>query len=320
MHAEHVGRWEHSHTFGQDVRRPGERRTLVVIALTTITMVVELVAGSVFGSMALLADGLHMGSHAVALAIAAFAYIYARRHAGDRAFSFGTGKVNALAGFGGAVLLGGFALVMAWESIGRLIEPVSIAFDQAIAVAVLGLVVNGACVFILGKGHGGDGHEGGDAHPHHHGHHHGHEHGHDHNLRSAYLHVLADALTSLLAIVALLFGRFFGLNWLDPVMGLVGAALITHWSVGLLRQTARVLLDRQAPSAVCDRVREAVEAVDEDRVADLHLWSVGPGLLAAELAVVTHTPTVTPDDIKSRLPDDLRIVHATIEIHRCPVV
>jgi cation diffusion facilitator family transporter len=317
--------WEHDHVFGQDRRRSGESRTLIVIALTVATMVLEVSTGVLFGSMALLADGLHMGSHAVALTVTAIAYRYARRHAGDPRFSFGTGKVNALGGFTGAVLLALFSAIMAWESLERLFAPVTIAFDQAIAVAVVGLLVNGASVVILGGHHHGDGHD--DHHPHEHGgrhaghdhaHHHDHHdhHGHDHNLRSAYLHVLADALTSLLAIVALLAGKHFGYHWMDPLMGIVGAALVAHWCVGLLRATSHTLLDRQAPEALLDRVRRAVESHGSDRVADLHLWSVGPGVHAAEIALVTHE-ALTPDDVKARLPADIGVVHTTVEIHRC---
>ena len=217
---------EHDHTFGQDRRKPGETRTLVVVLLTAGTMIIEIVAGIAYGSMALLADGLHMASHASALAIALFAYVYARRHAHDDRFCFGTGKVNSLAGYTGAVLLAVIAVAMAWESIHRMFEPVPIAFNQALIVAFLGLLVNGLSVVILDVGHadgGHDSHEHGDHHAHEH-HEHRHAGGHDHNLRSAYLHVLADALTSMLAIAALLAGKYFGLGWLDPVMGVIGGS------------------------------------------------------------------------------------------------
>jgi cation diffusion facilitator family transporter len=259
----------HDHSFGQDRVRPGERRTFIVIAVTATMMVVEIAAGFMYGSMALLADGLHMGSHAATLGITAFAYLYARKRAHDRRFSFGTGKTNALGGFASAVLLAGFAAVMAWESIERFVNPVTIRFNQAIMVAVLGLMVNAASVFILG-GHGEKA-GGGD-----------HDHSHDdkgrshddHSLRAAYLHVFADALTSLFAIFALLAGKYFGLNWMDPLMGIAGAVLITKWSIGLLRDTARVLLDRQAPEDTGNRIVEAIESVGGSRVTDLHVWSV----------------------------------------------
>jgi cation diffusion facilitator family transporter len=299
-------RREHDHTIGQDARRPGERKTIVVIALTAVMMVVEIVAGLLFGSMALLADGLHMGSHAAALTVTAVAYVYARRHAGDPRYSFGTGKVNALGGFTSAVLLALFAFLMVSESVQRFLHPVRILFDQAILVAVVGLVVNGVSALILA------------GQPHHHpGHEHegGHEHGHDdHNLRAAYLHVLADALTSLLAIFALLAGKHLGLGWMDPLMGIVGAALVARWSWGLLGQTARVLLDRQASEEIRERVRRSVEDGGSDRVTDLHVWEIGPGIFAAEISVASTAPR-PPDDYKERLPADAGIVHATVEVH-----
>jgi len=303
----------HDHSFGQDRQRPGERRTIFVIALTAVTMVVEIVAGLVFGSMALLADGLHMASHAAALTITAVAYVYARRHAADPRYSFGTGKVNALAGFTGAVLLALFAGVMAIESVGRMVSPVEIIFDHALIVAVVGLLVNAVSVVLL---HGGEH----DHHAHdHHGHHeHEHEHDHDHhgghahedhNLRSAYLHVLADALTSVAAIVALLAGKYFGLVWMDPAMGIVGAVLVGRWSWGLLRDTSAVLLDRQAPASILDRVRQAVEP--SAAVLDLHVWSIGPGIYACVLAVEGKGD---PADFAALIPPDLGIVHVTVEV------
>lgn len=316
MHSDNMQLWGHRHVFGQDQHRRGERRTLLVIALTAVTMVLEISTGIVFGSMALLADGLHMASHTVALGITALAYVYARRHAANPRFSFGTGKVNALGGFTGALLLAGFSLAMAWESMARFFAPVPIAFDQAIGVAVLGLLVNGVSVLLLGDGRD-HGHAHGQGQDHHHSHSHSHSHEHDHNLRSAYLHVLADALTSLLAIFALLAGKYLGLAWMDPAMGIIGALLVARWSIGLLRDTSHTLLDRQAPDALCQRLRNAVESHGHDRVTDLHVWSIGPGLHAAELAVVTHD-VLTPDGVKARLPKELRVVHATVEIHRCP--
>ena len=239
-----IGSRRNDHMFGQERRTEGERRTIIVIAITSVMMVIEIAAGIAYGSMALLADGLHMGSHTAALGLAVFAYVYARRHADDERFSFGTGKVNALAGFTGAVVLAGFAVVMAIESIERFLNPVTIIFNHAIVVAIVGLVVNGFSMVVLG-GHHSDGRR-------------THEHDHeDHNLRSAYLHVLADALTSLLAIFALLAGKYAGATWLDPAMGVVGAALVFRWSWSLLKQSARVLLDRQAPIIVkrwCNRI------------------------------------------------------------------
>jgi cation diffusion facilitator family transporter len=293
---------DHDHVFGQDRPRVGERRTQVVVALTAVTMAVEIAAGIAFGSMALLADGLHMASHALALGIAALAYLYARREARNEKFSFGTGKVNALAGYTGAVLLGIFAAAMAAESVARLFRPVAIVFDQAIAVAVVGLLVNALSVVVLGGHHLASRGEEGDARDHHE----------DHNLRSAYLHVLADALTSILAIAALLSGKLLGLTWLDPAMGIVGAALVTHWALGLLRSTGRVLLDRQASEAVRGAIMERLEAAGA-RVTDLHVWSIGPGIRAAEIVLVAREP-LRPEEYRGLLPPDLGIVHATVEV------
>jgi cation diffusion facilitator family transporter len=332
MHTQTLDAWTHSHVFGQDIPRAGERRTRVVVAITAVTMVVEIAAGLAFGSMALLADGLHMASHAAALGISVFAYVYARRHAADRRFSFGTGKVNALAAFASAILLVGFATLMGWESIDRLLNPVDIVFDQAILVAVLGLLVNGASVFILGLGHDADhhGHHGAQAHleddaqrdHHDHSGHADHEHPgvhahHDHNLRAAYLHVLADALTSLLAIVALLAGKLLGATFLDPVMGIVGGILVARWSWGLLRQSGQVLLDHQGPERLRRALVDAIESHGDDRVSDLHLWSVGPGIFALELAVVADEPQ-PPEVYKDRLPPDVHLAHVVVEVHRCP--
>ncbi len=298
-----LDRWRHSHSFGQDQKRPGETRTLIVIAITATMMLVEIVAGIAYGSMALLADGLHMGSHAIALGINAFAYIYARRHAHNERFSFGTGKVNTLGGYTGAILLAVFATMMAWESVLRLVNPVAIAFNQAIFVATLGLIVNGASVFILG-----------DDHSHDHDHHHGHDHHHDHNLRSAYLHVLADALTSLLAIIALLIGKYYGAVWMDPVMGIVGAVLVARWSLGLLKTTSAILLDEQGSRELSEQLRDAIESDTNHRVVDLHLWTVGPGIHAAVVSVVSRVPQ-SPGYFKSLVPDHLPIQHLTVEVH-----
>jgi len=302
MHRDNLQHWQHSHTFGQDRKRPGELRTLIVIAITGSMMVVEIVTGVLFGSMALLADGLHMASHTVALGISAFAYIYARRHAHDKEFSFGTGKVNALGGFTGAILLAVFALLMAWESLDRLANPVQIIFDQAIVVAVLGLVVNGVSVFILGVD---DHHHGEGYHSHHH----------DHNLRSAYLHVMADALTSLLAIIALLAAKYFGLVWMDPAMGIIGSILVARWSLGLLRTTSEILLDRQGPEKIRNAIHQSIEDDGGSAVADFHLWSIGPSVYAVIVKVVAHEP-LTPEQYRARIPKNLGLEHITIEIHQ----
>ena len=309
MHTKTTHQWQHDHIFGQDKVRPGERRTLWVIFITATMMVVEITTGIAYGSMALLADGLHMASHTAALGITTIAYVYTRRCATDSRFCFGTGKVNAFAGYTIAVLLALFALLMAWESVNRLFNPVEIAFNQAIVVAVLGLIVNGASMFILGDHHD-------HGHDHHHADQHHHNHAHDHNLRAAYLHVLADALTSLLAIFALLAGKFMGLNWMDPVMGIVGAILVARWSLGLIRDTSGILLDHHAPAAVLEQTRVAIEDVDNNRIADLHIWSIGPGIYSATMAVVSDTPK-PPEYYKSLIPNNLGIVHTIVEVHRC---
>lgn len=310
MHAKSyaIAKWQHDHSFGQQHKKTGEGRTVIVVALTGTFMVVEIAAGSLFGSMALLADGLHMASHAAALGITLIAYVLARRLAHDRRFSFGSGKINALAGFTSAVLLISFAVWMTVESVTRFLAPVPISFDQAIAVAVLGLIVNAISVGILG-GHGhGHGHD--HANPHHHGHA-------DHNLRAAYLHVMADALTSVLAICALLAGKFYGLVWMDPLMGIAGAILITRWSWTLLRQTGVILIDREAPDAVRDAINDAVESHADTVVSDLHVWSIGPGIYSAIISIVSHEPQA-PDFYKNMLPKDMGLVHVTVETHRCP--
>ncbi len=286
---------------------PGERRTLIVITITGAMMAVEIVAGVLFGSMALLADGLHMASHATALGIAYFAYVYSRTHARDDSFSFGTSKVNSLAGFTGAVLLAVFAVMMIWQSSGRFLHPVTIRFDQAILVACVGLAVNAACALVL------SGRRAGEAeHRHHQDHHH--DQRHDHNLRSAYLHVVADALTSVLAVAALVCGRFWGLNWMDPMMGIVGAVLVGNWSAGLIRSTTQVLLDRQGPPSIRDAIRQAIESDGASRVCDLHLWSLGPSGSVALVSLETDAPK-SPAEFKQRIPGDLGVVHVTVEVN-----
>ena len=297
MDEEILKRWHHQHSFGQDQKRPGEFRTLLVITLTASMMIVEIAAGIAFGSMALLADGLHMGSHAVALSINAFAYVYARRHAHNERYSFGTGKVNTLGGYTGAILLAVFATMMAFESITRLIEPVEIAFNQAIFVAVVGLIVNGASVLILGMDHG-----------------HNHDHHHDHNLKSAYLHVLADALTSLLAIFALLIGKYFGAIWMDPLMGIVGAILVARWSFSLLKTTSTIILDEQASADICNTIQLAIESEESSRITDLHVWTIGPGIYSAVISIVSNNPQ-QPAYYKSRIAEHIELQHVSVEVN-----
>ena len=307
MNSDYQTDLQHDHSFGQDKKRSGENRTLIVILLTAVMMVIEIVAGLAFGSMALLADGLHMASHAAALSISAFAYYFARKRAHDRSFSFGTGKVNSLGGYTGAILLVIFALLMVSESIHRLIVPVEISFNQAIGVAILGLIVNGASVFILG----------------HEDHHHGHTHDHgveghtqDHNLRAAYLHVLADTLTSLLAIVALLAAKYYGWIWMDPIMGIVGAVLITKWSMGLLKQTSSVLLDQQGPDHLVESVISRIKSLPcMTEIIDLHVWSIGPNIYSAAITIVADNKN-SLRMFKSEMHSLTEIVHSTIEVHQ----
>lgn len=317
----------HEHVFlGSDHDRH-EKRTWIVVGLTLVTMVVEIVAGHLFGSMALVADGWHMSTHAAALGIAGFAYSFARRHAHDRRFTFGTGKLGDLAAFASALVLMLVALLIAWESAMRLAAPVAIDFRQALVVAVLGLVVNLASALILKGDH--HGHEHGHGHSHGgHGHHHGHGHDHHHavhahaparhggtdnNLRAAYLHVLADAFTSVLAIGALAGGSLYGWAWLDPLMGLVGAAVIAHWSIGLIRSAGAVLLDKVPDPALADAIAQRMAAAGAN-VTDLHLWQVGPGHYGAIVSVLAEEP-VAPSCYKEHLAGLPQLAHLTVEVN-----
>jgi cation diffusion facilitator family transporter len=325
MHTESIAQWQHTHIFGQDKIRSGERRTLIVIIITSIMMTAEIVSGQLFGSMALFADGIHMGSHMIGLGISFLAYIYARKHAHDQLFSFGTGKVNALAGFSSAIFLVFIALFMAYESVNRFIHPVSIEYNQAILVAFIGLIVNGASMLILGdNAHAHlahDHHDHSHAHadnPDHHSqtHTHAHTKGTDQNLKAAYLHVFTDALTSILAIIALFGAKFFQFNWMDPFMGVLGAFLVINWSVGLIRATSRVLLDHQIHPQTQQKIIRALEGYKDTRVSDLHIWSIGPGIYSSEVSIVTKAPD-SPDIYKALIPEDAGVVHTTIEIHLC---
>lgn len=295
---------DHAHDFLGASHDRNARRTLWVVAITTRMMVVEIAAGYITGSMALLADGFHMATHAGALGVAAIAYGYARRHVADPRYSFGTGKVGDLAGFASALALGLIALGIAVESAIRLAEPARVAFGEATVIAALGLGVNLLSALLLSDGHHhGHGHE---QHRHDHGHHH---HGHDNNLRAAYLHVLADALTSILAIAALLAGRYLGWVWLDPAMGIVGAIVIARWSWSLMRDSAAVLLDTADP-ALATEIRQLVEAPGDAIVTDLHVWRIGP---AAHAAIVRIAGKVAPATVRERLRPVHEIGHLTIE-------
>lgn len=303
----------HDHVFLAASHDENARRTLVVVVLTAVAMVGEIVAGLVFNSMALLADGFHMATHAGALGIAAGAYAFARRHARDRRYSFGTGKVGDLAGFASGLVLGLVALGIAFESSVRLLQPQAVAFGEATVVAVLGLLVNIVCATVLGGGHAEHGHH------HDHGHSHRHAHAHhppheetrhrDNNMRAAFAHVVADAFTSLLAIAALLAGRFLGWTWLDPVMGLVGAALIALWSIRLMRDAAAVLLDTTDPTMEA-RILDRIGPLGDAEITDLHIWRVGPG---AHAVILSIAGPVDADAIRSRLASMSGLAHVTVE-------
>ena len=285
MHIHTLEKWQHSHDFVV-IHEKGEKRTKQVLVLTLITMILEIIAGFAFGSMALLADGWHMGTHSVAFAITIFAYHYSRKHARDKRFTFGTGKVSVLGGFASAIALAAVAILIAVESVQRL---------------VLGLTVNLVCAFLL-YGH----HEHSDSG----------EHRHDHNIRGAYLHVLADALTSILAIFALFSGKFFGWNWLDPLIGIAGALLITRWSYGLLLDTSSILLDKNIALEKTREIIHTIESDSDDRIADIHVWKVGPADYAAIISLVTHFPKNT-EHYKKLLSKYDELSHINIEVNPC---
>jgi cation diffusion facilitator family transporter len=306
MHTHKLKQWQHEHDFFLHNEK-NEKSTRKVMGLTAVTMVVEIVAGIAFGSMALLADGWHMGTHVAAFMITLFAYSYSRKNANNPNFTFGPGKINVLGGFASAVALAVVALVMAVESVGRFFSPVEIHYGQSMLVAGVGLAVNVICAFLLHGRHG----EG-----HHHGHGHTHGHHEDHNLKAAYFHVLADALTSILAIFALLFGSLFGWWALDPVMGVVGALVITRWAWGLLRESSAILLDAGVKGEVRDEIQAIIEADADNRVADLHVWKVGPHHLAIMMTLVTHYPR--PAIEYRQLLNGLgHVKHVTIEVIKC---
>jgi cation diffusion facilitator family transporter len=297
---------EHSHHYLGQRHERNEKRTRWVVALTALMMVAEIAVGMLSNSMALLADGWHMATHTLAIGASALAYWLARRWAHDQRYSFGTGKVGELAGFASALALAIIAVGIAVESAGRLFDPRHIDYREAIVVAALGLVVNLVSAALLHDGHG---------HAHGHDHDHGHHHHADNNLRSAYMHVLADALTSVLAIVALAAGMLAGARWLDPAVGLIGAAVILRWAWILIRDTSAVLLDRVPDDALAKTIRSAVEGEGDARVTDLHLWQVGPGRFAAIVAIAASEPADAAL-YKARIGCDPRIVHITVEVAR----
>lgn len=309
MHPRFLEHLRHDHDYSLASQQSAERRTLFVFWLTLVTMVVELATGYLTGSLALTADGWHMGSHAAALGISAYAYAFSRRHAKSARFTFGTGKVGPLAAYTSAVFLAMIAVMMVYQSVDRLITPVLVRFDEAIAVAVIGLLVNIASVVILQFG--------GRQHHDHHGEEAGHRHHHhDQNLRAAYLHVLADALTSVLAIIALLSGKLLGWLWMDPAMGIVGAALIARWSAGLIRDSGQVLLDAEENSRLLERISGLIEGDRDNRIADLHLWRLGPGSYGCILSIVTNAPQPAAY-YKALLAEATELQHVTVEVNLC---
>lgn len=309
MHTNDISPWTHGHDFVPDTST-AERRTRIVMVLAAAMMVAEIVAGTMFHSMALVADGWHMGTHVTAFLLAALAYAFGRRHAKDARFTFGTGKVGVLGGFTSAIVLSGIAVLVGAESLHRLFMPVTIHFKEAIGIAALGLVVNGVSAWVLKD----------DPH-HHHGHDHEHAQGghrhHDLNLRAAYLHVIADAFTSLAAVTALTLGYFFGWVWLDPVMGLVGMGVILSWAWTLLRDPGSILLDRvPGHTDLPVVIREGIETDEDTRISDLHIWQVGAGKFAAIIGVVAHRPR-SPEEYRAALKVHQELVHVTVEVQRC---
>ena len=348
MHKERIEFWQHEHKFGI-LKKENEKRTAIVVVITIIAMTLEIIVGWLSNSMALFADGWHMGTHAFALGISVMVYILARKFSNDKSFTFGTWKIEILGAYSSAIILGLIGLIMVYTSVERMINPMNIAYDQALIVAVIGLVVNLVCVFILGfknHSHGfgqnhdhdihhDETHDHGDLHDHDHGdHQHGNEDHHDEphdqghqsisikkdnadlNLKSSYLHVVADALTSVFAIFALLMAKFFQLNWLDPFMGIVGAALIIRWSFLLLKDTSSILLDRQINPLLANAIKEKIESDEETRISDMHLWKVEQSRYACIIALVTGKDFQI-DEFKKRLDSLQELVHVTIEVNPC---
>jgi cation diffusion facilitator family transporter len=302
MHSADISTWKHEHNFSGDTSS-AEKRTRIVVVFTATMMIVEIIAGHFFHSMALVADGWHMGTHVAAFALAVLAYSFGRRHAKDERFTFGTGKVGVLGGFTSAVVLSFVAILIAVESIQRLITPQGIHFREAIFIAAASLATNLICAFVLKD------------QPHHHDH--GHEHHHDLNLKAAYIHVLADAFTSVGAIIALSAGYFFGWVWLDAAMGLVGTVVILSWAYTLLRDTGSILLDRvPASSDLPVVIREGIEEDGDSKITDLHIWQVGVNKFAAVISVVAHNPK-TPAEYRQALKIHEELVHVNVEVQRC---
>jgi cation diffusion facilitator family transporter len=343
MHTQRIEIWQHNHSFNVE-KRDNENRTSIVVIITFITMIAEILVGWITNSMALYADGWHMGTHAFAMGVSVLAYILARKYSKDEKFTFGTWKIEILGAFSSALVLGIVGVIMIFTSVERIISPLAIHYDQALFVTIIGLIVNVICAMILNTKHGGHSHPSyhqdahghsnnhGDhesphddhAHPHDHGDHespHDHDHSMHHgnddlNFRSAYLHVFADAITSVLAIIALTGAKYFHFNWLDPFMGIVGAALILRWSVSLLKDTSSILLDRQINIPLANTIKEKMESDGDTRISDLHLWKVEQSRYACIIALVT-AKNYQIDDFKKRLWGFHELVHVTIEVNPC---
>jgi cation diffusion facilitator family transporter len=313
MHNEHIELWQHQHTFNIE-KKAIEKRTLIVVIITFVTMIAEILFGWLTNSMALLADGWHMGTHAFALGVSLIAYIMARKYAKDHRFTFGTWKIEILGAYTSAIVLGLVGVIIIFSSVERIISPLNIHYNQALFVAVLGLLVNLVCAVILNGG--------GHSHEHEH-HHHGEDehshHKHDHedlNLKSAYLHVVADALTSVLAIAALLGAKYFELNWLDPFMGIVGAGLVMRWSFLLLKDTGGILLEREMDNPIVNEIKSEIESDGDSKISDLHIWKVAQNKYSCIVSLVTARK-FSIEDYKARLNKVHELAHITIEINEC---
>lgn len=311
MHRDHIELWQHHHTFNAE-KKAIEKRTLIVVIITFVTMIAEILFGWISNSMALLADGWHMGTHAFALGVSLIAYIMARKYAKDKTFTFGTWKIEILGAYTSAIVLGTVAMIMIFSSVERMINPLTIYYNQALLVAILGLSVNLVCAVILNSG----------AHEHEHHHQGEDEHSHNHedlNLKSAYLHVVADALTSILAIIALLGAKYFEFNWLDPFMGIVGAVLIIRWSFSLLKDTGGILLEREMDDQIIDEIKSEIESDGDSKISDLHVWKVAQNKYACIVSLVT-AKQYSIEEYKARLSKVHELVHITIEINECKTI
>ncbi len=312
MHHQHITSWQHQHTFNVE-KKAIEKRTLIVVIITFVMMIAEILVGWVSNSMALLADGWHMGTHAFALGISLLAYVLARKYSTDQSFTFGTWKIEILGAYTSAIVLGMVGVIMIFSSLERLLKPLDIHYNQALLVAIIGLIINLSCAFILNiKDHAHEPHQ----------HHHEHDHSHPHtthddlNLKSAYLHVVADALTSVLAIVALLGAKYFNYNWLDPFMGMVGAILILSWATSLIRSTSGILLEREMDYLLVNAITEKIESDSDTKISDLHLWKVAQNQYACIVSLVTGRQ-YTIEEYKKRLNVFPELVHVTVERNVC---